>query len=214
MKKLTIILFLVLSLGLTACGSSRTNWATEPVQIHKKSPVVYIHPLANTFSHASVGVLDFQVPANMSFAQGQGVAGLFKDVMLGRRAFPRVVGLGKSYSSIDEARDMGRQAGVDLVLAGKINCALEGSQFGGGRVELATRMVHVESGNTVWYVEQAMDQPMDYPEVGFWSRFGGSFNPPEVRRSQAGPVLANMMAQMAYDMVDVMQGAGRVQRVN
>jgi hypothetical protein len=197
---------------LSGCASSQKNWANQPVEVKKNSPVVFIHPEVNTYQEATVGVLPFQVPTNMTREQGEGVAMLFKDVLLGKQAFPRVLRLEEPYRDIQEALALGRKAKVDMVLAGKVNFALEGSQFGGGRVEVSTRLLNVHTGNTVWYIEQSMDQAMAYPKSSTLSRFFAAFNPPEIKPSQAGPVVPNMLAQVAFDMAEVMAGARSVSR--
>ena len=206
------IAVVLLGLLLAGCASSQSNWANQPVAVKKNSPVVFIHPDVNTYQEATVGVLPFQVPANMTREQGEGVAMLFKDVLLGKQAFPRVLRLEEPYHDIQEALALGRKAKVDMVLAGKVNFALEGSQFGGGRVEVSTRLLNVHTGNTVWYIEQSMDQAMAYPPSSTLARFAASFNPPETKPSQGGPVVPNMLAQVAFDMAEVMAGARSVSR--
>jgi len=202
----------LLGLLLLGCAPTQKNWARRPVEVRKNSPVVLIFPEENTYQEATVGVLPFQMPSNMTPEQGQGVAMLFQDILLGKRAFPRVLRLNTPYRDIEEALAMGRKAKVDLVLAGRVNHALEGTQFGGGRVEVSTRLLNVHTGNTVWYIEQSMDQPVAYPKSSTLSRFAAAFNPPEIKPSQGGPVLVNMLAQVAWDMAEVMAGAESVRR--
>src|SRR3989338_7063769 len=132
-KGITLVL---LGLFLSGCAAGPKNWANQPVEVKKNSPVVFIYPDVNTYQEATVGVLPFQMPGNMTQAQGEGVAMLFKDVLLGKQAFPRVLRLEESYRDIQEALALGRKAKVDMILAGKVNYALEGTQFGGGRVEV------------------------------------------------------------------------------
>lgn len=206
------IVVVLMGLLLVGCASGQKNWASRPVEIRKNSPVVFIYPEVNIYQGATVGVLSFQVPGNMTREQGEGVATLFKDVLLGKQAFPRVLRLEAPYRDIEEALAIGRKAKVDLVLAGKVNYVLEGSQFGGGRVEVASRLLNVHTGNTVWYIEQSMDQPMAYPKNSTLSRFVAAFNPPEIKPSQGGPVVPNMLAQVAFDMAEVMAGARSVSR--
>ena len=208
-KGITVVLLAFL---LSGCASSQKNWANQPVEGKKNSPVVFIYPDMNTYQEATVGVLPFQMPTNMTREQGEGVAMLFKDVLLGKQAFPKVLRLEEPYRDIQEALALGRKAKVDLVLAGKVNYALEGTQFGGGRVEVSTRLLNVHTGNTVWYIEQSMDQAVAYPKSSTLSRFVAAFNPPEIKPSQAGPVVPNMLAQVAFDMAEVMAGARSVSR--
>jgi len=206
------IAVMLLGVLLYGCASSQRNWANQPVEVKKNSPVVFIYPDMNTYQEATVGVLPFQMPGKMTQAQGEGVAMLFKDVLLGKQAFPKVLRLDEPYREIEEALALGRKAKVDLVLAGKVNYALEGSQFGGGRVEVSTRLLNVHTGNTVWYIEQSMDQGMAYPKSSTFSSFIAAFNPPEIKPSQAGPVVPNMLVQIACDMAEVMAGARSVSR--
>ena len=210
MRKIIVGAFL--GLILVGCASGPKKWANQPVEVKKNSPVVFIYPDANTYQEATVGVLPFQMPGNMTREQGEGVAMLFKDVLLGKQAFPKVLRLEGSYRDIPEALALGRKAKVDLVWAGKVTYALEGSQFGGGRVEVSTRLLNVHTGNTVWYIEQSMDQAMAYPKNSTLDNFIAAFNPPEIKRSQAGPVVPNMLAQVAFDMTEVMAGARSVSR--
>lgn len=204
-------LLLLLLLVVTGC-SLRDQRSTMYVEPRTGSPVVYVHPLQDTYQEASVGVLPFQVPENVAPAHGVRVAALFKDVLLGKRAFPVVRQLGQGYGDLDDALARGREAKVDLVLAGRVNYALAATEMGGGRVSVSMRLLNVHSGNTVWYIEQAIDQPMDYPESGMLSRLVDSFGIPEVRPSTGAPVVPNMLAKIAVDMAEVMAGAQKVSR--
>ena len=206
------IAVVLLGLLLLGCAPAQRNWARRPVEVRKNSPVVFIYPEVNTYQESIVGVLPFQMPPNMTPEQGEGVAMLFQDVLLGKQAFSRVLRLDKPYRDIKEALALGRKAKVDLILAGQVSYALEGTQFGGGRVEVATRLLNVHTGNTVWYIEQSMDQPVAYPKSSTFSRFVAAFNPPEIKPSQGGPVVVNMLAQIAWDMAEVMGGARSVSR--
>jgi TolB-like protein len=207
----TGIVALLTLLALVGC-SLRDQRSTLYVEPRTGSPVVYVHPMQNTYQEATVGVLPFQVPENVAPAYGTRVAALFKDVLLGRRAFPIVRQLSPTYGDLDEALARGKEAKVDLVLAGRVNYALAATEMGGGRVSVSMRLLNVHSGNTVWYIEQAIDQPMDYPESGMLSRLVDSFGIPEVRPSTGAPVVPNMLAKIAVDMAEVMAGARMVSR--
>ena len=207
-----ILLLVTLGLALVGCASPHDHRPPQMVEAKKNTPVVHIYPEVNNYQKARVGVLAFQVPANLKREQGEGVGLLFKDVLLGKQAFPKVVFLEDSYQDIPDALARGKKAKVDLVLAGRVTHALEGTQFGGGRVEVATRLLNVHTGNTVWYIEQSMDQPMNYPKNSTLSRFVAAFNPPEIRSSQGGPALANMLARIAFDMGEIIAGAPTVNR--
>lgn len=206
-----VLLLLLALVALTGC-SFRDQRSTMYVEPRTGSPVVYIHPQQNTYQEASVGVLSFQVPDNVAANQGVRVAALFKDVLLGKRAFPMVRQLGQGYGDLDEAIARGKEAKVDLVLAGRVNYALSATELGGGRVSVSMRLLNVHSGNTVWYIEQAIDQPMDYPESGMWNRLVDSLGIPEVRPATGAPPVPNMLAKIAVDMAEVMAGARMVSR--
>lgn len=196
---------------LVGC-SFKSDKSSLHVPATKGSPVVYIHPFAENYQEAKVAALPFLVPSNMSENEGVRVSALFKDVMLGKRLFRTVRQIQEPYRNFEEAIEIGKQAGVDLVLAGRINYAISGTELGGARVEVSVRFLNVQTGNTVWYIEQTMDQPMDYPKVDMLTRFIESFNPPPIRRSAGAPAVPNMLAKIAVDMVNVMAGAQTVSR--
>ena len=206
------LLWLVILIALTGGCSFRDQRSTMFVEPRTGSPVVYIHPLQNNYQEATLGVLPFQVPANFSPGQGERVAALFKDVLLGKRLFPTIRQLPSVYGDLDDALAHGKAAGVDLVLAGRVSHAIGATEMGGARVAVSVRLLNVHSGNTVWYLEQAMDQPMDYPDMRLWSRLVDSFGPPEVRPSAGAPPVPNMLARIAVDMAEVMAGARAVSR--
>lgn len=210
MRNLTIIM--LSSLLLFGCSTFKTNKSSLQVEPRKGSPVVYIHPFAENYQEASVGALPFMVPSNFSEKGSLGVSALFKDVMLGKRLFRTIKQLTTPYGNYEEAIAIGNRAGVDLVLAGRINYAISGTELGGARVEVSVRFLDVHTGNTVWYIEQTMDQPMDYPNVDMITRFIESFNPPPIRRSAGAPAVPNMLAKIAVDMTEVMAGAQTVSR--
>ena len=209
-KRWWMIGMVVAALGLAGCA--REARMAQPMPVEKGAPVVYIHPLADVYRQAKVGVLPFQVPANMDASRGVGVAALFKDVLLGKRTFPVVKQLDTPYGDLESAVVAGRAQGVDLVLAGRIDYALDGSDFGGARVGVSVRLVSTETGNTVWYVTQGMDQDMDYPDVSFLHRLATSFSMPAYHGSNTAPTLTNMLARIAVDMAEVFDGAHYVAR--
>jgi len=197
------MIFLLL---LSGCAG---HSASQP-QVETGSPVVYIHPLvpmSADLSRASVAVLPFIVPGGMEVGQGERVAALFQDVLLGKQAFQTVKMVNRHYSTLAEAAAIAGEAGADLVLAGRIKYMLSGSTLGGSRVELSVRVIDVQSGDTVWYIEQAMDQKMDHPDVSLAHRLGSVFSIPPVRESAGAPVADNMLVHIAVDMADVMAGA-------
>jgi len=206
-------LWLAASVGLAGCATAVERQSSAEVKVQKGVPVVYIHPLeAETYAHATVGVLPFLVPEGMDPKHGQQIAALYQDVLLAKAAFPVVKVLPAAYGDFAEALAAGRLAGIDLVLAGKVNYAVEGTERGGTRLDLTVRLLNVSTGTTVWHIGQAMDQPYDYPRTDLVSRLSGALGPPPIKRPKGAPVLTNMLAQAAVDMTDVMIGSRYVRR--
>lgn len=211
MKKTVIWLLAVWSLGGCATATERRSSAEVPVQ--KGAPVVYIHPLeAETYAHASVGVLPFLLPESMDPKMGRRIAALYQDALLGKAAFPTVKVLATPYGDFNEALAVGRSAATDLILAGKINYAVEGTELGGSRLDVTVRLLNVNTGKTVWHIGQAMDQPYDYPKTDLLHRLSTAVGAPPTKRPLGAPVLTNMLAQSAVDMTDVMIGSRYVRR--
>lgn len=207
------IVWLLVGMALNGCATVTERQSTAAVTVNKGVPVVYIHPLdAETYAHASVGVLPFLLPAAMAPDMGQRVAALYQDVLLGKAAFPTVKVLSTPYGDFDQAMAAGRLAGTELVLAGKINYALEGKELGGTRLDVTVRLLNVQTGKTVWHISQAMDQPYDYPKTDMLHSLGTALSGGPTRRPAGAPVLTNMLAQAAVDMTDVMVGARYVRR--
>ena len=211
MKK--IIVGLSLLFTLSGCATVTERQSSAEVKVNKGVPVVYIHPLeAETYAHATVGVLPFLLPETMDAKMGQRIAALYQEVLLGKAAFPVVKTLTKPYGDFEEAMAAGRAAGVDLVLAGKINYALEGMEMGGARLDVTVRLLNVGTGATVWHLSQAMDQPYDYPKTDILHALAASLSPPPIKRPMGASVMTNMLAQVAVDMTDVRVGSRYVRR--
>ncbi|MDH4321422.1 MAG: hypothetical protein OEV73_07990 [Desulfobulbaceae bacterium] len=203
--RMRIAMLLLLLPLVAASGCAKTVRPT--VQPLKGAPVVYIHPMTDTYRQAKLGVLPFQVPAGMGEAQAHGVAGLFKDVLLGKRTFPVVKQLTTPTGDSAQAVEFGRANDCDLVLLGSLDYAMSGGDLGGARVGVSVRLLSVKTGNTVWYLSQGMDQPMDYPDTGMVNRFVDALSMPAYRGSNGAPTVANMLARIAVDMAEVFAGA-------
>ncbi len=203
------VIFLLLF--LSGCA----GFSSEKAKVETGSPVVYVHPLvpvAAELGRASVAVLPFIVPEGIEVNQGERVALLFQDVLLGKQAFQTVKMGNKHYGTLEEATTLGKETGTDLVLAGRVKYLISGTELGGARVELSVRIIDVQDGKTIWYIEQAMDQKMDYPDVSLGHRLGSVFSTPPVRGSAGAPTVANMLTHIAVDIADVMAGARYVAR--
>ncbi len=197
---------LVLLLLLSACAGKQA----DQVVVSTGSPVVHIHPVGGEYRHSSVLILPFRVPSEVDPIYGRRLAAMYHEVLLGKQAFQRILVSDKFYGSYEEAMEMGQEAGVDLVLAGRVNYLLSGTQLGGARADVSLRVVSVKSGNTVWYMSQMMDQLVDHPEWRLPGRLMSIFTVPKIRSSSGPSPLPNMLAHIAVSMGDVMAGQSKV----
>lgn len=208
-----MLVWLSVMVALSGCATATERRSSAEVKVDKGVPVVYIHPLeAESYAHATVGVLPFLLPESMEETMAPRVAALYQDVLLGKAAFPVVKVLTTPYGDFEEAMAAGRVAGVDLVLAGKINYGVEGAELGGSRLDVTVRLLNVSSGKTVWHLNQTMDQPYDYPKTGMLHSLVAAMGPPPIKRPMGASVMTNMLVQVAVDMADVMVGSRYVRR--
>lgn len=210
-----LLILLGPALLAAACAGpqARSQAGTIYVPPVKGAPVVYIHPRDHdSYRRATVGVLPFRVPANHQPEQGTALAALFRDILLAKEIFPTVRQVPEPYANLEQAIELGRRAGVDLVLAGDLLRALDATELGGARAAVAVRLINVHTGNTVWHIAQAMDQPVDHHDVGVFNRIRESFAPPPIRPSRGAPPLPNMLAAIAVDIAEVMAGASTISR--
>lgn len=161
---------------------------------------------------SSVGILPFDLAKGINPRLGAAAASIFQDILLGRETFHRVKLLPEHYGNNDEALRAGKREKVDLVMAGRINYALEGTELGGSRLDISVRLLNTRTGKTIWHIEQAMEQPMDYPKTDILHSIFNALQPPVIRRSKGAPVVVNMLAQSADDIGGVMAGARYVRR--
>jgi len=211
MYRLTI--FVVSLLLLVGCSTVVEKESSAQVEVNKGAPVVYIHPSdSDTYRHATVGVLPFLLPEGVDPAVGRGIGELYKDVLLGRQVFPRVQLIEDGYGSYEDAIAAGRGSGTDLVLAGRVNYFLEGTELGGTKLDVSIRLINVGSGATVWYIGQTMSQPMDYRRTDMFHFLISSTFIEPIKRPSGAPVLTNMFAQSAVDVADVLSGSAYVTR--
>lgn len=191
---------------LSGCAMLTQRQGSQEVEIIKGAPVVYIYPgEVAAYQLATVGIPPFKLPANMDPRLGEGIASMFKDVLLGKGAFPKVKIIQEPYGSLEEALRLGKRAGTDLILAGKVNYAMEGSDLGGARLDLSMRLLNVSTGATVWHIGQTMDQPMAYPKSDMLSFLLSSMVPPPIKGAGGAPAMSSMLAQVAVDMADVVR---------
>lgn len=201
------LLLLLVSVLCAACVGIMETPPTYAPSV-KQAPVVYVYPLTpEGYRESTVGILPFQVPANVEAHYGNGIANLFKDVMMGKRAFKALQLLDKNYVDQADAVAIGRAAGVDAVLAGRVEYLMTGTELGGARVDVSMRLYNVASGNTIWYLEQGAAHPLSPPDQSFGVRLRNAMEMPESRKLLVGPVLPVMLSRIAEDMADVMAGA-------
>ena len=213
MKKNILPLLVVVTLLCAGCSSLSNDTSSAEVEVKRGEAVVYIYPQdGGAYRRRSVGVLPFLLPENLDPRMGRAVASMYKDVLLGKRVFPVVRQLGREYGDYEDALAIGSRAGVDMVLAGKVNYLMEGTELGGARVDVSVRLLNVKTGQTVWYIGQSLDQPMDYPKSDMLHFLLDSMFPPEIKRPEGGPVAANMLARSAVDMAEIMGGKEVVRR--
>ncbi len=212
-KILRNLAVLIMVLLVAGCSTLTEQQSSAQVKVKKGAPVVFIHPLSSqAYAESSVGIMPFALPDNVDSRFGTGAAAIFQDVLLGKQTFYRVKLLSGHYGNVDEAINVAQKGKVDLVLAGRINYALEGTELGGARLDLAVRLINVKTGKTIWHIAQAMDQPLDYPKSDMLHTLFYSITPPTIRRPNGAPVMANMLAQSAVDMADIMTGIMYVRR--
>lgn len=198
---------------LSGCVTVTERRSSAEVKVDKGVPVVLIHPLeAETYRHASVGILPFLLPEAMDPTMGKRIAALYQDVLLGKAAFPTVKVLATPYGDFDEALAVGRAARMELVLAGKVNYARDGTELGGARLDVTVRLLNVNTGKTVWHITQALDQPLAYPQNDLRHRLSRAVGAPTIKRPAGAPVLTNMLVQSAVDVAEVMIGSRYVRR--
>lgn len=209
--RIIFIFWAVLVLG--GCSTITEQQSSLQAKVKIGAPVVYIHPLSNeAYALATVGIMPFAVPANVDSRFGAGAAAIFQDILLGKQIFSRVKLLPEQYGNVEEAIAAGKAGNVDLVMAGRINYALEGTEMGGARLDLVVRLINAKTGKTVWHIAQAMDQPVSYPQNDMLHSLLYALQPSKIRRPNGAPVVANMLAQSAIDMADVMNGVMYVRR--
>lgn len=201
-----IFLLCILAACLSGCYWHSTKEKVEMAAATTSyEPRVYIHPASADLSRASIAVPPFQLPGNIPGVRGEEVAALFQQTLLSERAFHKVKLIADHYGSQQEAIDLARNHGVDLVLTGRINYVLAGSSLGGGRLNLSLRIIDLVSSNTVWYVEQTVDQAMTYPDNSFPARLGRIFSSPPVPESTSTPTIPVMLARISSDITRVIK---------
>ena len=208
-----IVFMCVVLLVMTGCSTVLDKQSSAQIEVKKGVPVVYIYPEdVGAYQQATVGVLPFLLPKGLSPEVGMSIGALYKDILLGKQIFPRVKLIRQGYCAYDEAISIGRMNGTDLVLAGKVNYLLEGTELGGSRMDISVRLLNVNTGATVWSIGQTMDQPMGYPKTDIFNFLISSTFIAPLKRPAGAPVLTNMFAQSAVDVADVITGARYVKR--
>ncbi|MBW1791448.1 MAG: hypothetical protein JRJ14_04145 [Deltaproteobacteria bacterium] len=204
--QVSVFIPIIILLLLSGCGTVIGEKKADMAPVQSGEPVVYIHPFSSDLSQARVVVLPFLVPEGTSEEEGLRVAAVFRDVFLAKETFHTIQLVDKYYGALDEGLAIARKRGVDLLLAGRVHYVLAGTEFGGGRLDVSLRIIDTHSGDTVWYIEQTMDQLMDYPDISAIASLIDIFTPSRLRSSSGPPAVANMFVQVAADMADIVSG--------
>ncbi|MBC8318386.1 MAG: hypothetical protein H8E41_10815 [Desulfobulbaceae bacterium] len=191
---------------VSGCVTLSGEKKSDMVPVRSGEPMVYIHPLSSDLSRAKVAVLPFLMPEGAAREDGRGVAAVFRDVFLAKETFQTIRLVDEYYGTLEEGMALGRKKGGDLVVAGQVHYALAGTELGGSRLDVSLRILDIHTGDTVWYIEQTVDQPVDYPDISAIALLVDIFTPSRVRSSGGAPAVANMLVRVASDMADVVSG--------
>ncbi|MFO7761350.1 MAG: hypothetical protein R6V20_07025 [Desulfobia sp.] len=195
-----ILLSCLLAVTLTGCSCPLPKNKAQTPSTTSYEPRVYIHPASADLSQASIAVLPFQVPANIEKVRGEEVAALFQQTLLRQQAFHKVKLMPDHYGTLKEAMEIGRDEKLDLVLTGKINYLISGSSLGGGRLNLSLRVIDLTSFDTVWYIEQTVDQAMGYPDNSLFHRLGRIFSTPPIPEEDPALTIPVMLTRISRDI--------------
>jgi len=188
-------IFLLISAGCVPLLSG-----TQPAK-----PAAHIWPLHGDLRQASVLVLPFQVPPGMDQIKGEDAASVFQQELLARQVFRQAKVSDRHYGTLTEAIALGREAGSDLVLAGRLTKALAGADLGGSALAVSLRLVDIASGNTVWFLDHSLEDSPDYPDLSFTGRLRQIFSTAPVRPVDSAR-LPLMLSRIAADMAAMMKG--------
>lgn len=195
-----ILLACLLTAVFAGCSPALFGKAGQDPPITSYDPRVYIHPASADLSQASIAVLPFQIPSDINTVRGREIAALFQQTLLEQQVFHKVKLAPDRYGTVEEAMEIARREQVDLVLAGEVNQIISGSRLGGGRLNLSLRIIDLNSSDTVWYIEQTVDQDMDYPENSLIDRLSRIFSPPRMPEKKVVPAVPIMLTRISQDI--------------
>ncbi|MFP3983791.1 MAG: hypothetical protein ACLFV2_08905 [Desulfurivibrionaceae bacterium] len=195
----------LLTAVLIGCSPSLPGKPGQDPSITSYNPRVYIHPASADLSQASVAVLPFQIPADMESVRGREIAALFQQTMLEKQVFHKVKLTPDRYGTVEEAMEIARGEQVDLVLAGEVNQIISGSSLGGGRLNLSLRIIDLDSSDTVWYIEQTVDQDIAYPENSMIDRLKRIFSTSRMPEKKVVPTVPVMLTRISQDICRIIK---------
>lgn len=205
-----IFLSCLLAVFMAGCSWSSPENEREMPPTNSHEPIVYIYPVSTDLNRASIAIPPFRIPADMEAVKGEEVAALFQQTLLREQAFRKAKLVPDPYGTIKEAMKSARSENVDLVMTGKVNYILPGSSLGGGKLNLSIRVIDLNSSDTVWFLEQTVDQEMTYPDNSLLKRLSRIFSPPPVPAKKNAPTIPVMLSRISRDMTRIIK-AGHYQ---
>lgn len=149
-KQIWIYASLLIALGFQT--SSCTSVYKKPVI------TINIKPAApGNIDAESLGIFNFNYLDEIENSQLSLAFAEFIQAELLRRNFIRVVGTTNSnYRDVDQAVEMGRQMGYDLILIGTINKYYEGMRSADSEVFITLKIIETSTSATLWYLTGQM----------------------------------------------------------
>jgi len=170
--------------------------------IVKSRPVVFVHPLEpRLYRGARLAVFPF---VGDSGNLAMPAAAAFRDAFLASGLFKAVYVVDKPVYTRTEAVATAAARGADLAAFARINRAFVDGGVGGSGLGVSLRLIHVKSGDTVWYIRQGVERPVNWPRKDLVARLSRALSPSPVLAPAPGNVLPNMLQIVAFDMARVM----------
>ncbi len=194
---MAVLVFAALAGGCAAFSGERASGLEE------SPPVVYVRPLEpELYRGARLAVLPFAAAGR---ELGTAAAAVFRDVFLASGLFRSVILVDETAGTRKEALAAAR--GADLALFARVNRAFVDGGAGGSELDISLRVLHVKSGDTVWYIRQRIRRPVNWPRQDLATRLKRTLGPTPPLTPLSPQVMPAMLQTAALDMATVM-GAG------
>ncbi len=149
-KRIVIHAFILIPLCFLSSGCASVY--REPLITINMQPAQPENLRADSLGIFNFYYLDEGENSRLSFAFAE-----FLQAELLKRNFIRVVGTTKcNYKNADQAVELGRQMGYDLILAGTINKYYDGMRSSDSEVAITLKIIDTESSATLWYLTGQM----------------------------------------------------------